>query len=209
MDWQDHFLTSLVAFDLEEGPHGLYGIRESYASEGKPLPTLEKILWSRHPAGFVERFGFGDHLSRRIQTGRLIVAEDRPVTMKFLNLASTKVRRFGATYLLDKATPKREFEPDWDITKELTHFSKSKTKSRFRCQSQEQCVLLIAHAPRLDAVHQFLGQVRAAAFLIRYELVFHEREWPDQHDRGFSTGLYLWSTVMVGNNERLAPIEVD
>lgn len=193
MDWQDRFLTALQAFDLEEEPHGLYGIREAYASEGKPLPTLEKILWSRHPAGFVERFGFGDHLSRRIQTGRLIVAEGRPVTMKFLNLASTKVRRFGATYLLDKSSPKREFEPGWDITKELTHFSKS--NDPLRLHRNEQCILLIAHASRLEAVHEFLGQVRTVPFLNRYQLVFHEREWPDQHHRGFSTGVYLWSTV--------------
>ena len=195
MVWQQRFLDALVAFDLEESPHGLYGIREAYASEGKPLPTLEQILWSRHPAGLVERFGFGDLPTKRVIRGKLVIDENRSISMKFLNMASTKVRRFGSTYLLDKSASKREFEPEWDMTKELTHFSKSQHRSRFR--HEEQSVLLIAHAPRLERVHEFLGHVRDPAFLDRYQLELHEREWSDQHGRGFSTGIYLWNVAVV------------
>ena len=194
MAWQDRFLDGLVALDIEESPHGLYGIREAYATDAKPLPSLEHILWSPHGADFVRRHGFSEPPQTRIRRSHLILERDQIVSVNILNLASTKVRRFGSTYLLDKSTKKREFEPDWDIIKELTHLSKT-SRLAFRSDLRSRALLLIAHAPRLEAVHEFLAEVRIATFLDRYELAFCEREWLDQYGRGFSTGLYLWNTV--------------
>lgn len=194
MDWQTRLLDALIALDQEESPHGLYGLREAHSTDPRQLRSWEYILWSPAATDFVRRHGFGPPPGHRLGRSLLSIEGTGAVSIKILNLASTKVRCFGSAYRLDKATPQREFDPDWDISRELTHLWKSKSRYGFSPR-KTRSVLLISHAAKIQNVHEFLGDVRSVSFLQRYHLELHERDWSDHYDRGFESGIFLWTEI--------------
>lgn len=204
MNWQEQLLDFLVTLDQKESPHGLYGLRHAYSKTGHPLPSWEHVLWSPAATDFVRRCGFGPTVGQKINRGVLTFEATGPITIEVFNLASTKVRNFGSVYRLDKTSSQREFETDFDISKELTHLWKERQRPLY-ARRGIRSVLLIAHAVKVGDIHKFLGDVRSDDFLRRYELELCERSWPDHFHRGFESALFLWNEVKVAHATSPSP----
>lgn len=185
--WQDDFLDEIRKVDYAQVPHGLYGMREALADEfrtkgARGLPSIAKLLGSKDPrTGIAQRLGW----SYSAVSGNVISFSPPRgtwVAMEVESHASTKVRHYGDSYVLDKVHGKKP-EENADFLESLVP---STGKKGFNA------LLFIAHVPTPQRFAKLLGKTNDPAFLERYQLGFHSQEWEDIRRRGFHTGLFLW-----------------
>jgi hypothetical protein len=175
--WPIRLLDQLEILDTDEAPHGLYGIRRAYAPEG-PLPTMAQVLGSPRKVGLPAKCGFAgrahgwENLS--IATG------SAHISLRILDYATTKVRHFGSAFRVDRNPGKASKEPAWDLMTLLPKLRGS------------HALLLVAHTATVKEIETVLGKTTDPAFLERYALDHHAREWDDRYGRGFRTALHLW-----------------
>ena len=63
---------------------------------------------------------------------------------------------------------------------------------KLRGSHATHALLLIAHTATVKEIEAVLGKCTDPAFLDRYALEHHTREWDDRYGRGFRTALHLW-----------------
>jgi hypothetical protein len=112
--------------------------------------------------------------------------------MEVLTHASTKVRHFGNTYLLDKVHGKKVEEGPEMLETAVPKLAKA--ANRFRGEITAS-LLFVAHLPSPARFERLLGKTSDDAFLNRYGLQLHRLTWKDIHGRDFHTGLFLWSSL--------------
>lgn len=210
--WNHDLLAEIQKIDQEQVPHGLYGLPEILRC-GTRVQPLARILGGRlwgnveHPElevakrlGWSVRYAKADTLQFTIPRGLDVVIEIR-------NHASTKVRRYGDSYQLDKVHGKPRAVESNDIEKWVSKLP-GKAKSGFsvelvkmleslpaeqRGNPKSYGDLLIAYVARKSDFETLLGGGDDPKFLQRYDLSFAREEWKDPHQRNFWTGLFLWT----------------
>jgi hypothetical protein len=184
--WPQRLLDQMELLDTDEAPHGLYGIRRAYAPEG-PLPTMAQVLGSPRKVGLQARCGFGGRAHGWENLS--IVTDSAHISLRVLDYATTKVRHFGSAFRVDRNPGKASKEPAWDL------------ESLAPKLHGRDALLLIAHTATAKEIEAVLGKTTDPAFLERYTLEHHTREWDDRYGRGFRTALHLW----VARSDRDAP----
>jgi len=190
--WQTLLLDALDALDLEEAPHGLYGILQAHAANGK-LPTLAYLLAS--PTGklaVLRRAGLRSY-HRRLHSDDLGFAVEGvgEVALRVLDYATTKVRHYGSAYRLDTHHAKETRAPDWELESLLP-------KLRNLHPKDVHGVLLVAHFAASNEIAPVLGRSTDPVFLNRYRLAHLAREWEDRQGRVFQTAVHLWHRIARG-----------
>ena len=185
--WQDALLTAILEIDREQAPHGLYGMRHALSGSDRPIPFAKLLGGNMLSPNVPERLGFKPETARWDSFSFSISDEDR-VLITVDTVATIKIRKFGPTYRIDrhhgKHPAKREDEP----------YVSEKMLSRLgRSALDIGCYLLIAHARDKDEFAILLGEADRPRFCERHKLSYHCREWLDRYNRGFYSGLFLWS----------------
>ena len=192
--WSTRLLDALLVLDEAEAPHGLYGVRQAHVLASGRLPTLAQVLLSDRRANFVEPLGLKDHGSQaRDNRLSLLIGQSERVELQVLDHASTKVRAFGSAHRLDTHHGKAETEPRWNLEKlvpKLGEAARWQGRNRFPFS---QAILLVAHAPTWQGLRGMIGRTAEEGILSRYGVVLALREWADRYERGFHSGLYLWT----------------
>ncbi|MCW1923016.1 hypothetical protein OKA05_10670 [Luteolibacter arcticus] len=192
--WQDDYLLEIRKIDRDQSPHGLYGLRE-VLSPGKWLWSQTKVLGGEIPETNVAgRLGWGRQppVGESISFTAPLSAE---VILEVESHASTKVRHFGNSYLLDKVHGKKVEEGSEILESAVPKLAKS---ARIYGGTVTHCLLFIAHVPSPERFDRLLGKTNSEAFLDRYSLTLHSLMWKDIYDRDFHTGLFLWSALSGG-----------
>lgn len=187
--WQDDYLLEIRKIDRDQSPHGLYGMREAL-STGKWLLPVADLLGGEVPQTDVaRRLGWpaGKPWSGNV-TFTAPISES--VSLRIETHASTKVRHYGNSYVLDKVHGKKVAEGPERVESAAPKLAKA---ARKQGNLATQCLLFIAHVPLPDRFDHLLGKGTSHSFLDRYGLKFHSLTWPDIYDRDFHTGLFLWS----------------
>lgn len=159
---------------------------------GKWLPSLQSLLGGEVPETNVAgRLGWTFSSPRR-EWFSFGTPSGGEVVMEVLTHASTKVRHFGNTYLLDKVHGKKVEEgPD---LLETAVPKLAKTANRFRHEITAG-LLFVAHVPSAARLELLLGKTSGDGFLDRYGLRLDRLTWEDINGRDFHTGLFLWSSL--------------
>jgi hypothetical protein len=181
--WPIRLLDQLELVDAQEAPHGLYGIRRAYAPEG-PLPSAAHVLGSPRMAGLLQKCRFSGRSPKPGSDVLSFTAGSESVSLQILDYATTKVRHFGSAFRLDKHPGRQPREPRWDL--------ESRVPKLRRGWYGTSGILLIAHTVSARETEGLLGKTADPAFLDRYVLTHHIREWDDRYARGFRTALHLW-----------------
>src|ERR1051326_5821863 len=170
--WPTQILDQLERIDAREAPHGLYGFRNAYASEGR-LPTAAHVLGSPRMADLLGKCSFAKRSFYQSSETLIFAAGVERVSLQILDFATTKVRHFGSVFRLDKRHTKRSNEPRWDLETLVARLS------RPRWSNETASLVLIAHYVSPKEIEVVLGKTIQPAFLERYELAHHTREWDD------------------------------
>lgn len=181
--WPFRLLDQLELLDTQESPHGLYGIRRAYAPEG-PLPTAAHVLGSPRMVGLLQWCRFSGRSPKPGSEVISFTAGSEEVSLQILDYATTKVRHFGSAFRLDKRPARQPREPRWDL--------ETRVPKLRRGWYGTHAILLIAHTVSVKEIECVLGKTIDPAFLDRYVLGHHTREWDDRYARGFRTALHLW-----------------
>jgi len=198
--WQDDFLDEIRKVDQAQSPHGLYGMREALADEfrkkgAQGLPPMSKLLGSPDPrTGIAHRLGWnpGEHRFWKLgdtfeESFSFTTPTARRVKLRLETHASTKVRHYGDSYVLDKVHGKKPAErPDF------LESAVPEVRKEAHTAIDTPGLLFIAHIHTPRGFAELLGKTSDTAFLERYSLSFHSRTWEDIYGRGFHTGLFLW-----------------
>lgn len=189
--WQCEFLQEVRKIDREQAPHGLYGMREVLKT-GKWLPSLACLLGGEVPETHVAgRLGWKSPVPRR-EWLLFTTPAAEPVVMEVLTHASTKVRHFGNTYLIDKVHGKKVEEGPEMLEGAVPKLAKAANRVGNKTTAS---LLFVAHVPSPARFQRLLGKTGDDAFLNRYGLQLHRMTWEDIHGRDFHTGLFLWSSM--------------
>ena len=189
--WQDDYLLEIRKIDRDQSPHGLYGLREAL-SPGKGLLSHAKILGGQIPeTNAAGRLGWGQRPPIG-ETIRFTAPLSVEVSLEIESHASTKVRHFGNSYLLDKVHGKKVEEGSGILESAVPKLAKS---ARTYGGRGTLCLLFIAHVPSPGRFDRLIGKAGGEAFLNRYNLTLHSLVWKDIYGRDFHTGLFLWSTL--------------
>jgi hypothetical protein len=186
--WQNRLLDSLEALDLQERPHGLYGLRQAYAVQGR-LPTLAHLFGSKGKTNVLRRSGLEGIQSRFGSHDLWFNAEDgEGIILRVLDWATTKVRHYGSAYRLDEHHGKPPRTPDWDLESLVPKLS-SRGPGDYR-----HGILLVAHYASGKELQKVLGRGDSPDFLSRYKVAHFARGWEDRYGRGFRTAVRLWTS---------------
>ena len=198
--WQDEYLDEIRKLDQEQAPHGLYGMREMLANEfrkkgEKHLPPLSKLLGSKGTKTGIARrldWGAGDNYCWRFgKTSEegffFTLPGGGSVHLRLETHASTKVRHYGDSYVLDKVHGKKPAE-----SPEFLESAVPRVRKEARSAVGVPGLLFIAHIHTPRGFTELLGKTSDECLLERYGLSYHSRTWEDIHGRGFHTGLFLW-----------------
>lgn len=189
--WQDEYLDEIRKLDMSQPTHGLYGLREAMADGRKAFPSLAKILGDKDPrTGIASRLGWGagraDHEFLVFRTPK---GDFAGILLK--SHASTKIRHYGDSYVLDRIHGKKVDE-NADLLESAV--PSVRKKGKMLPAATVHGLLFIAHVPTSQRFTRLLGKTADSAFLDRYGLALHTRQWEDIYGRGFHTGLFLWTT---------------
>jgi hypothetical protein len=184
--WPIQILDALEALDREEVPHGLYGLRQAYASKRR-IPTLAHLFSSTGKASILARNGF-EGIQTRSTSADIYFSTGggESVGLHVLEYATTKVRHYGSTYRLDKHYAKKSKDPNWELESLVPKLSKNRISTRG--------ILLLAHFQNNEQLEKVLGRSTEPDFLSRYHVTHTVREWQDRFGRDFRTAVHLWSS---------------
>jgi hypothetical protein len=181
--WPITLLDHLELVDTQEAPHGLYGMCRAYAPEGR-LPTAAHVLSAPGKVGLLKKCGFSGSTTGQRSDVLEFTAEGESVSLQILDYATTKVRHYGSVFRIDKRHVKQQRDPAWDLETLVPKLE----RDRYWTYG----ILLIAHYSSIREIEGVLGKTTDPAFLDRYKLALHHREWEDRYARGFCTALHLW-----------------
>ena len=187
--WSFALVEELKAIDAEEGPHGLYGLRESRRT-GDRLPKLIPIL-EAPPIRLIRRIGAAQHTGSPSATYISFgVDHQRTVLVDLEDYADTKVRKFGSTYRLDKQSdvPARN-TPDFGTL--LPRLAKRVSENHGN-MTFSFGLLFIGHFAKQKDLHSFLDPFTGDEYLLRYGLGQAGDSWSDAHGRDFFTAIRIW-----------------
>lgn len=188
MKWENLFLDEILKIDREQSPHGLYGMPEVLSKSQRPA-YLAELLGGRRPSTCVARRLDWSHFGARHDGLHFELPGGESVRMSFISYASTKVRRYGDTYSLDKVHGKQP-GPGPDLSSLIP---KLQNQSPYR-STNSTAILFIAYVTTAREFDTLLGKDgNSPPFLDRYQIHFTSRTWKDVHDRDFHTGLFLWT----------------
>jgi hypothetical protein len=189
MQWQKHILDALESLDRSEGPHGLYGIRQAHAVNGR-IPKLAHLLSSGETSIF--KANELRSIQSRFRTDHLSFFsryENEHVVLTARDFATTKVRKFGSEYRVDDHQRKSATNTALDLETSIPKLSKK------RCRDCIYGILLIAHYQQSKEIEPLLGRSTEPDFLARYQVCHFVRKWIDRYHRNFQTALHLWSSL--------------
>lgn len=181
--WPIRFLDQLELVDTQEAPHGLYGIRQAYAPEGR-LPSTAHVLGAPRMVGLLQKCGFSGGYTKPGSDELSFTVDGEEVSLQILDYATTKVRHFGSAFRLDKHPGRQPREPRWELETLVPKLRRDRYATH--------AILLIAHYVSTREIEGVLGKTANPMFLDRYQLAHHLREWDDRYARGFRTALHLW-----------------
>lgn len=199
-------------FDQEHAPYGLYALPELLQNGRKGFSPLARIL-AGDRLGPVELPGMNlfDRLGWRGRATGTSLAFTVPTSVhaevEIETHASTKVRRYGNSYHLDKVHGKDRPEAtsrveDWvaKLPKSARERYSPEFLERLGAFASPRCAnpsfrgaLLVAYVPRQSDFQAVVGKATNVQFVSRYELTFHRLEWQDVHQREFWVGLFFWT----------------
>ena len=185
--WQKPLLDGLEALDRQEGPHGVYGIRQAYSAKER-LPSLAHLFSSSGQTNVLRPIGLQGIQSRFGSDDLRFSAEGGEcVSLQVLDWATTKVRHYGSTYRMDGHHGKEPRTPDWELESLVPRLS-----SRSR-GVLTMGILLVAHYASAKELQSLLGRSARPEFLKRYEVAHFSRGWGDRYGRDFQTAVHLWT----------------
>lgn len=188
--WQEELLAAITDIDREQAPHGLYGMRHELSDDDRPIPFAKLF------GGQIIKPNIPERLGSRTERAKwdmftFSLSEDETVCIFVDTVATTKVRKFGKTYKVDrhhgKKPAKRDDEP---------HVSKKALARLGKSLFDIAAYLLVAHVNDEDEFLILLGEMAEPQFCERHGLSFHRREWADIHGRDLLSGLFLWSIAI-------------
>jgi hypothetical protein len=187
MSWQKQILDALESLDRAEGPHGLYGIRQAHAVNGR-LPKFAHLL-SAGKTSIFKSNDFQFTQSRFRSDDLWFYTGNEHVVLTVRDFATTKVRQFGSEFRVDDHERKSAADFGLDFETSVPKLSKNRSKD------STYGILLIAHYRQLKEIEAVLGRSTDPEFLARYQVCHFTRNWIDRYDRKFQTALHLWSCV--------------
>ncbi len=184
--WQILLLDCLESLDRQESPHGIYGLRQAYSTNGR-LPTLAHLFSSAGSTNILRPCGLKGKQSRYDSDDlRFGLVTGECISLRVLDYATTKVRLFGSAYRLDDHQTKKSEQPNWDLESLIPKLPASSQGAL------SMGILLVIHYP-LGEIMSVLGRSTNPEFLSRYQVAHFDRLWEDRHKRGFQTALHLWT----------------
>jgi hypothetical protein len=188
MKWEDQFLDEICKVDREQSPHGLYGMPDVLRKSPRPAHLAELLGGSRLSICIARRLGW-THFGAKQDSLHFQLPEGESVRLNFISYASTKVRRYGDTYVLDKVHGKHPGNGP-DLSSLLPRLQNHKP---YR-SDQFTALLFVAYVTAAREFDTLLGEDGTSqSFLDRYRIQFNSRTWEDVHHRHFHTGLFLWT----------------
>jgi hypothetical protein len=187
MSWQKQILDALEDLDRAEGPHGLYGMRQAHAKNGR-LPKFAHLL-STGKTGILKPNDFQSIQSRFRSDDLWFYTGNEHVVLTVRDFATTKVRQFGSEFRVDDHEQKSVADSGLDLETSVPKLSKNRAKG------SAYGILLIAHYRQLKEIETLLGRSTDPDFLARYQVCHFTRNWIDRYDRKFQTALHLWSSL--------------
>ncbi|WP_193211446.1 hypothetical protein [Luteolibacter marinus] len=210
--WQSDLLAEIQQIDHEQVPHGLYGLPDLLKS-GTRFQPLARILGGRlfgdaqHlELDLAKRLGWKTRYAKQASL-EFVLPTTLEVSIEIETHASTKVRQYGDSYHVDKAHGKGRPLGSNQIEKWISKLPKrargglppellkllDSLPPEKRGNPKSRCNLLVAYVPRETDFTTLLEGATDPDFLARYGVSFAERRWEDPHQRGFWTGLFLWT----------------
>ncbi|MDB6076436.1 MAG: hypothetical protein JWO82_183, partial [Akkermansiaceae bacterium] len=124
------------------------------------------------------------------------------VSLTMADYATTKVRQYGDTHVLDRAHGKREEEDPAVVEALVSKLAKLRKLVPVTDDDLPVAgywaVMMIAHVPIERRLLKLLGRFGDGAYLERYGLELAVRQWEDRYQRGFFTALWLWTLEFRG-----------
>lgn len=189
MTWQEQLVAELRAVDREQSPHGLYGLREAM-KKGPRLPLLATLLFDKPPeTNLLQRLGIeGRANSYYSETACFTLPDGTRVDLSILAHASTKVRHYGDSYVLDRVHGKKgPAHPDLESVVPKLGAGRGYAAKRM------SALLFIVHAPTERQLTSVLGRAATPEFMDRYRVSLVSDIWEDIYRRGFYSGIFLWT----------------
>ena len=183
-------LDCLESLDRQESPHGIYGIRQAYSTNGR-LPTLAHLFSSAGSTNILRPCGLKGNQSRYDSDDlRFGLETGECISLQVLDYATTKVRLFGSTYRLDDHQAKKSEQPKWDLESKVPKLSGSSQGAL------TMGILLLIHYASGSEIMSVLGRSTSLEFLSRYQIAHFNHVWEDRYKRGFQTAIHLWTAQM-------------
>ncbi|WAC21340.1 hypothetical protein OVA24_08070 [Luteolibacter sp. SL250] len=188
MTWQEQLVAELRAVDREQATHGLYGLREAM-KKGNRLPFLATLLFEKPPeTNLLQRLGMEGRGSSYSETASFTLTDGMRADLEILTHASTKVRHYGDSYVLDRAHGKKSaIHPD------LESIVPKLAAGRGYSAKRMNALLFITHAPTERQLKAGLGRAITPEFMDRYQVSLVFDIWEDIYRRGFHSGIFLWT----------------
>lgn len=188
MTWQEKMVAELRVIDREQAPHGLYGMREAL-KERSWLYPLATLLFKKPPeTNLHRRLGFKATTESYDDWANFTAPDNARVHLTLLTHATTKIRHYGGSYILDKVHGKKAGpHPDLEsIVPKLTGQQGFPTTT-------VNALLFVAHAPTERKLMAVLDRAATPEFMGRYGVSLVCEVWEDIYQRGFHSGIFLWT----------------
>ncbi|MCX6049515.1 MAG: hypothetical protein NT075_30820 [Chloroflexi bacterium] len=183
---------ALEALDQQLDGFGLYAIREYQKKAAKLHPPLVQE-WTLAIRPTLQQLG--DPVLGQPGRGvfQVTLADQRRVGLKFLNLSSVKVRKYGSQHRID---PYQDYSARWetiDWEKWLWSLWKAHWGYFERGGFDIRGILLIGFDDKADPLGKEITALQQAVDWEKHGAHYQSRQWPDRYGRAIWVRLSAWS----------------
>ena len=181
-------VNTFKSIDNEQSEGGLYALPDR-CSEGRWPASHHHIFGGEfQDLDVCARLGVEgqEHWSKRID----LAVEGKSASLKFIDIALTKVRSYGNSFQLDKHYGKKWEDYSSDLKKAVSRLVKD-----VRGSSGPESSFLVAFifTDSEKHAHDLIGPSTTDSFLNRYELTLTKDTWNDPYGRGIWTSVLCWA----------------
>ncbi len=190
-DLHTSLLDALETLDQQLDGFGLYAIREVQKNKDALHPPFVQE-WERAIRPTLQQMGYpvAGQPSRGVFS--VTLPDQRRVGIKFFNISSIKVRKYGSQYRID---PYRNYSERWetiDWEKWLWSLWKAHWGYFERGSFAARSIVLIGFDDKADPLGKEITALQQAVDWEKHGAHYQSRQWPDRYGRAIWVRLSAW-----------------